>query len=264
MKEQVTIGKVCRGPLCYRFRLILAKRVKHWSRAWDRKASYCTLWCGRWQGWPQKVVCRSQTYSARGKLMLISDEARDLKRFPFVGTGRPDQSVWNWKRLFLRVFAEKTTFFRAYYSGFNWSGWIVLIKSKILVTTERVCQICSDKWKAPLVDYICQMENSLGCLHPGSGGGGSTPANFGWGCAARFAESWPYFRPRNVIFHTRFQTRPLKPIPVFRPGIQAEIVINTQIRAQTKTFFKSTSNSCISHSYLLIWNWIDKSVHTLP
>ena len=29
----------------------------------------------------------------------------------------------------------------------------------------------------------------------------------------------PYFRPKNVIFHTRFQTRPLKSIPVFRPGL---------------------------------------------
>ena len=36
------------------------------------------------------------------------------------------------------------------------------------------------------------------------------------GCAARFSKSWPYFRPKRVIFHTRFQTRPLKPIPVFR------------------------------------------------
>ena len=31
------------------FRLILAKRVKHWSRDWDGKASYCELWCGRWR-----------------------------------------------------------------------------------------------------------------------------------------------------------------------------------------------------------------------
>ena len=27
------------------------------------------------------------------------------------------------------------------------------------------------------------------------------------------SESWPYFRPENVIFHSRFQTRPLKSIP---------------------------------------------------
>ena len=28
--------------------------------------------------WPQKVAFRSQNYSARAKLMLISDQARDL------------------------------------------------------------------------------------------------------------------------------------------------------------------------------------------
>ena len=31
-------------------------------------------------------------------------------------------------------------------------------------------------------------------------------------------KTWPDFRPKNVIFHTGFQTRPLKSIPVFRPG----------------------------------------------
>ena len=54
----------------------------------------------------------------------------------------------------------------------------------------------------------------------------STPGNSWWGCAARFSESWPYFRPKNVIFHTRFQTRlALKStIPIFRPGPKAEIM----------------------------------------
>ena len=33
--------------------------------------------------------------------------------------------------------------------------------------------------------------------------------NSWWGCAARFSKSWPYFRPKNVIFHTRFLTWPL-------------------------------------------------------
>ena len=34
-----------------------------------------------------------------------------------------------------------------------------------------------------------------------------------------FSKPWPVFRPKHVIFHTRFQTRPLKSIPVFRPGL---------------------------------------------
>ena len=49
--------------------------------------------------------------------------------------------------------------------------------------------------------------------------GGGTRGNSWCGCAARFSKSWPDFRPKNVIFHTRFQTRTLKSIPVFRPGL---------------------------------------------
>ena len=49
---------------------------------------------------------------------------------------------------------------------------------------------------------------------------GGTPRNSLCGCVAWFSKSWPYFRPKNVIFHTRFQTRPLKFIPVFRPGLK--------------------------------------------
>ena len=46
-----------------------------------------------------------------------------------------------------------------------------------------------------------------------------SPGNSWWGCAARFFRSWPNFRPKNVIFHARFQTRPLKSIPVWRLGL---------------------------------------------
>ena len=35
--------------------------------------------------WPQKVVCWSQIYSARAKLKLISDQARDLVKTCFEG-----------------------------------------------------------------------------------------------------------------------------------------------------------------------------------
>ena len=60
------------------FRLILAKRVNHLSRAWDGKASLgASLWAVM-KLWPRKVVFRSQIYSARAKLMLISDQSRDL------------------------------------------------------------------------------------------------------------------------------------------------------------------------------------------
>ena len=40
--------------------------------------------------------------------------------------------------------------------------------------------------------------------------GGGTPGNSWWGCAARLSKSWPYLRPKNVIFHARFQTWPFR------------------------------------------------------
>ena len=54
---------------------------------------------------------------------------------------------------------------------------------------------------------------------PGEGGGG-TPGNSWWWCAARFfilqiLTLFDLFRPKNVIFHSCFQTRPLKSTPVF-------------------------------------------------
>ena len=52
---------------------------------------------------------------------------------------------------------------------------------------------------------------------PGEGGGGYSLV--GVGCAARFFKYRPDFKPKHLIFHTRFQTRTLKSMPVFRPGL---------------------------------------------
>ena len=38
-----------------------------------------------------------------------------------------------------------TKLFLVYYLGFDWSGWIVLIKSEILITTGMVWPVSSDK-----------------------------------------------------------------------------------------------------------------------
>ena len=45
----------------------------------------------------------------------------------------------------------KKDFLRAYHLGFDWSGWIALIKSTILVTKGMTWPVSSDKWKEPLV-----------------------------------------------------------------------------------------------------------------
>ena len=66
------------------------------------------------------------------------------------------------------------------------------------------------------------------------------------------------FQTRKCLFHTRFQTRPLKSIPVFRPALQAEIMLSLLSQSANKKIFKSISNSHISLSFLLIWNWNEK------
>ena len=54
------------------------------------------------------------------------------------------------KFCFYHGFLLKNHLLRAYYLGFDLSGWIVLIKSEILTTTGMVWLVSSDKWKVPL------------------------------------------------------------------------------------------------------------------
>ena len=93
---------------------------------------------------------------------------------------------------------------------------------------------------------------------------GGTAENYWWGCAARFFRSWPDFRPKNIIFYTPFQTRTLKSIPVFRPGLYAENMLSfSYLLERKKKLFKSISNSHNSLSFLLIWNWtINTIIHS--
>ena len=56
------------------------------------------------------------------------------------------------KQAFSKSFGKKTHLLRAYYLGFEWSGWIVLIDSEILITTKTVGSVSNDEWKAPLVN----------------------------------------------------------------------------------------------------------------
>ena len=61
------------------FRLILATRMKTLISGLRRKGIIlrALMWAVT-SLWPEKVAFRSQNYSARAKLMLISDQARDL------------------------------------------------------------------------------------------------------------------------------------------------------------------------------------------
>ena len=78
---------------------------------------------------------------------------RNLGRFQKVRTDRPDHgrtSHFDKTISFFPEFLLKNHLLCANYLGFNISGWIVLIKSEILIMTGMVWQVSSDKWKAPL------------------------------------------------------------------------------------------------------------------
>ena len=70
-------------------------------------------------------------------------------------------------------------------------------------------------------------------------GGRGTPGNSWWGCTAVFSKSWPYFRPKNVTFQTRFQTWPLKFLPcILRPGLKEIMSSLLRLEQQQKRFLK--------------------------
>ena len=84
------------------------------------------------------------------------------------------------------------------------------------------------------------------------------------GVCCWFSKFWPYFCPKNVIFHTRFQNWHLKSITVIRPGLKAEIMLWLfRLKRKQKDFSTSISNSHISLTFFFILNWNDQYVYTL-
>ena len=108
----------------------------------------------------------------------------------------------------------------------------------------RACRDCRQKFEAAFPP------SCLVIFDPGG-----TPGNSWWGCAARFSKSWSYFGPKNAIFHTSsFQTRPLKSLTVFRPGLKAEVI---------SSFLKLGRKQKISPKALRI-RIFDNYVYTFP
>ena len=60
--------------------------------------------------------------------------------------------------------------------------------------------------------------NLYNVLNPPGGGEGGIPGNSWWRVPPGSPNPDP-ISDQNVIFHTRFQTRPLVSIPVIRPGL---------------------------------------------
>ena len=91
------------------------------------------------------------------------------------------------------------------------------------------------------------------CFNSGRGG---TPGNSCWGVPPH----------GSLIFPIRFQTRSLKSVPISDLTFRQKLCYHyLDYSANKKKFFKSISNSHISLSFLLIWNWNDNFIdHTLP
>ena len=67
----------------------------------------------------------------------------------------------------------------------------------------------------------------LCCLHaPGGWGGGGVLLGILCVGVPPVLQILSQFQTKNVIFHTRFQTRPLTSIPVLRPHLWAEIMLS--------------------------------------
>ena len=94
------------------------------------------------------------------------------------------------------------------------------------------------------------------------------PRNSWWGCAVRFSKSWSYFRPKNVIFHTRFSDPASKIHTRFQTCSLRNYVVITQIREPTlwKNFLWSISNLHVTFSFVFIRSFPipDQNIYTFP
>ena len=87
-----------------------------------------------------------------------------------------------------------------------WKKGVTLVNSQLVASCQSVFLILSLQLCLNYLFLIIWVE----CLLRGGGGGGGTPKNSWWKCAATwFSKSCPYFRPNNIIFHTRFQNWPV-------------------------------------------------------
>ena len=92
-------------------------------------------------------------------------------------------------------------------------------------------------------------------------GGGAYSWDFLVGCATWFFKSWPDFRPKNVIFHTHFQTRTIKSIPIFRPGLYPEIMLSL-IRLECKPKKNSSNPTGIRILFFLSYSFGIETIST--
>ena len=92
-----------------------------------------------WESSSYIFLLRATPYSSKGAFVLSEMAGRTIAR----------PVSLKMKKLFPRVFFLKNHLLHAYYSGFAWYGWRVLIKREIIVAMRMVWPVTSDIWKRP-------------------------------------------------------------------------------------------------------------------
>ena len=124
---------------CGRFReVVVFERLQLQWFCWEN-FGVVDKWLLMGGGRTWKVDCKKMNYTLRAL----------SKNQNWIAGPWPDQSFWQ-AISFIRGFSQKSLLLRARYLWFDWCGWIVLIKSEILITTWMVWPSSSGKWKAPL------------------------------------------------------------------------------------------------------------------
>ena len=153
MKGQFSrLPKSAASNIFWYFVLFRVTRAKDWFRAWEGKIGYCELCCWQQQVFGlQKVGSRSEIYSARWKLILISDQAKDFVKNCFEGGGAPclllnrwftsgilNKSIlWVEKSFYLTIYMWRK---REFYEEI-WR-WFARVKCRNIMSGFRKCCDC--------------------------------------------------------------------------------------------------------------------------
>lgn len=76
-----------------------------------------------------------------------------------------------------------------------WEAWTILNRARDWVGVVSNCSMDCFSLRSSCFRFLLTKQRN----HPRHARGG-TPGNSRWDCAAWFSTSWPYFRPKSVIF----------------------------------------------------------------
>lgn len=115
------------------------------------------------------------------------------------------------------------------------------------------------------MEFICSFVNIyFHSCHSWDSGPVGTPGNSWWECAVLFSKPWPYFRPENVIFHTRLSDQTSKSHTHF----QTRNIMSWLLRFERKQKISSNAFWIILMFLVLSYSFgidrINIQFHTLP